>query len=104
MSLELLSTESVSPNVEMRALRNVSKPATQGRADIIESQARDCKLTRRLCLFSSLFSSSSSTETDWVWAVWETACCAVFQATCGRVLCVHRRGTVHTLFGGCVSV
>ena len=32
--------------------------------------------------------------------MWETASCAVFQATCGRVLCVHRRGTVHGLFAG----
>ena len=27
-------------------------------------------------------------------------CVRVFQATCGRVLCVHRRGTVHALFVG----
>ena len=28
----------------------------------------------------------------------KTAFCAVFKVTCGRVLCVHRDVSVHTLF------
>jgi hypothetical protein len=31
-----------------------------------------------------------------VWALCETAFCAVLQRPCGRVLCVHRSGSVHT--------
>ncbi len=54
------------------------------------------------CL-SLIFVLSSAKKSHGLWAVWETACCAVFQATCGRVLCVHRRGTVHALFAGLVD-
>ena len=35
-----------------------------------------------------------------MWALWETAFCAVFQRSCGRVLGVHRAGSVHArIFG-----
>ena len=33
-----------------------------------------------------------------MWALWETAFCAVFQRPCGRVVGVHRSGSVHARF------
>jgi hypothetical protein len=33
-----------------------------------------------------------------MWALWKTAFFAVFQVPCGRVLCVHRDGSVHIVF------
>jgi hypothetical protein len=33
-----------------------------------------------------------------VWALLKTVVSAVFKVTCGRVLCVHRDGSVHTVF------
>ncbi len=34
-----------------------------------------------------------------MWTLWKTAVFAVFQVPCGRVLCVHRDGSVHIVFG-----
>jgi hypothetical protein len=47
---------------------------------------------------SSLFLFFLVRKTRSVWALWKTAVCAVFQVPCGRVLCVHRDGSVHTVF------
>jgi len=33
-----------------------------------------------------------------MWTLWKTAVFAVFQVPCGRVLCVHRDGSVHIVF------
>ena len=33
-----------------------------------------------------------------MWALWKTALFAVFQVSCGRVLCVHRDDSVHIVF------
>ena len=53
-------------------------------------------------VWSSVLSSSFLflRTNGWVWALLKTAFLAVFKVTCGRVLCVHRDVSVHTLFDG----